>query len=213
MNNDEKALNAADDFLKEQKAKLDAQMNANIATAGAGGLLDPIKGIDMETWAAANVKIAGGMDLEEVLKIVCVEKPVWDEVSAEWNARMSQDTTFAISTVYGQAFTNSDIGRFANSTANQNTDTSASNNNNGVMEDFEHYIKIMCHQNMGATQEKDAASILKEYGLTVIDWSAAGAHWSPKMATDTRLAMKMGELMEKYNTEFATTSAAEDIDF
>ncbi len=211
-----KAYDESDNLLKEQKAKLDAQMDAHIEAATEGGLLDPIKGIDMETWAAANAKIAGGMGLEEVLKVVGTEKPIWDEVSAEWNARMSQDTTFAISKVYGDAFMNSNIGKFANAATNQDSEPSVSNNNNalqGVLEDFDLYIKIMCHQNMGATQGKDAASILQEYGLTVTDWSSVGAHWAPKMATDTRLAVKMGELMEKYNTEFASVKAGDDIDF
>ncbi|TSE08878.1 MULTISPECIES: DUF6620 family protein [Aquimarina] len=213
---EEKAYDAADDFLKEQKAKLDAQMDAHVEAAEAGGLLDPISGIDMETWAAANAKIAGGMDLEEVLKVVGTEKPIWDEVSAEWTARMSQDTTFAISKVYGDAFMNSNIGKFASEETNQGSASSSSNGSGGlneVMEDFELYIKIMCHQNMGATQGKDAASILQEYGLTVTDWSSVGAHWSPKMATDTRMALQMGELMEKYNAEFASAKAGDDIDF
>ncbi|WP_299901261.1 DUF6620 family protein [uncultured Aquimarina sp.] len=211
-----KAYDAADDFLKEQKAKLDAQMDAHIEAAEAGGLLDPINGIDMETWAAANAKIAGGMDLEEVLKVVGTEKPIWDEVSAEWTARMSQDTTFAISKVYGDAFMNSNIGKFAATETNEVADAVSSSGGSSldnVMEDFDLYIKIMCHQNMGATQGKDAVSILNEYGLNVNDWSTVGAQWTTKMATDTRLALKMGELMEKYNAEFATAGAGDDIDF
>ncbi|WP_378183420.1 DUF6620 family protein [Aquimarina sp. SS2-1] len=211
-----KAYDAADDFLKEQKATLDTQMNTHIEAAKEGGLLDPIKGIDMETWAAANAKIAGGMDLEEVLKVVGTEKPIWDEVSAEWTARMSQDTTFAISKVYGDAFMNSNIGRFASSGGDQTSEASTSAGGSAldkVTEDFELYIKIMCHQNMGATQGKDAVSILNEYGLNVTDWSSIGAQWTTKMATDTRLALQMGELMEKYNAEFASATAGDDIDF
>lgn len=210
---EEKAYDDADKFLKEQKAKLDTQMDAHIEAAEAGGLLDPINGIDMETWAAANAKIAGGMDLEEVLKTVGTEKPIWDEVSAEWTARMSQDTTFAISKVYGDAFMNSNIGKFANAETNQESEAGSSAGNSDIYEDFELYIKVMCHQNMGATQGKDAASILQEYGLTVTDWSSVGMHWAPKMATDTRMALKMGELMEKYNAEFASVKAGDDIDF
>lgn len=211
----EQAYEQANNLLKEQKAKLDAEMDAHIEAAEAGGLLDPIKGIDMDTWAAANAKIAGGMDLEEVLRIVGTEKPIWDEVSAEWTARMSQDTTFAISKVYGDAFMNSNIGKFANENPQelQVSPSSGADALDNVKEDFELYVKIMCHQNMGAGQGKDAASILQEYGLTVTDWSTVGMHWTPKMATDTRLAMQMGELMEKYNAEFASVKAGDDIDF
>ncbi|WP_159090674.1 DUF6620 family protein [Aquimarina aquimarini] len=213
---EEQAYEAADALLREATDKLNAEMDAQIEAAESGGLLDPISGIDMQTWAAANAKIAGGMDLEEVLKIIGTEKPIWDEVSAEWNARMSQDTTYAIVKVYGDAFTNSDIGLFAQTNADQQTSTDAITGDSAldkVKEDFELYIKIMCHQSMGSTQGKDAASILQEYGLSVSDWGMVGAHWTPKMATDTRMAQKMGEYMEKYNAEFASAKAGDDIDF
>ncbi len=215
-NEQEKGFAAADALLKEQHAKLDAQMDEHIAAAAEGGLLDPISGVDMDTWAAANAKIANGVALEEVLAVVGVEKPVWDEVSAKWTERMSQDTTFAISKVYGDAFVNSNIGRFAEGAgdAKEAAPTGGSANAvQAVMDDFELYVKIMCHQNMGATQGKDAVSILSEYGLNAADWGSIGAHWTPKMATDTAMALQMSQLMEKYNAEFASAGVGDDIEF
>jgi len=208
----------SDELLKEQKEKTDAEMDDNIAAAQSGGLLDPIDGIDMETWAAGNAKITNGMPLEDVLKVVGTEKPLWDNASAIWMERMSQDTTFAITKVYGDAFTNSDIGKFASSGGAEKVSTpaAASGGASGAgnaMEDFDLYIKIMCHQNMGAQQGKDAQSILSEYDLTVTDWGNIGMHWNTQMATDTKLAMDMVKLMEKYNAEFASGSAGDGIDF
>ncbi len=101
---------AEDAILKHGKDKVDAQMNANIADAQSGGLLEPIDGIDMDTWAAANAKIANGMTVDEVLAVVGTEKPIWDKVTAEWTARMTQDTSGAVMKVYGDAFVNSNIG-------------------------------------------------------------------------------------------------------
>ena len=154
------------------------------------------------------------MGLEEVLQIVGVEKPVWDKVSAEWNARMSQDTTFAISKVYGDAFTNSNIGKFADAGAS-GAPSGASNSEatEKAMNDFDLYVKIMCHQNAGSAQGKDANSILEQYGISVNDWSSIGAHWAAQMGTDLTLASKMPELMAKYNAEFATGNVGEDISF
>lgn len=208
------AYGEAEAALKKTNEALDAKMNEAVDAAKAGGQLNPIKGIDMDTWAAANAKLANGMGLEEVLSIIGTEKPIWDEVSAEWNARMSQDTTHAIMKVYGDAFVNSDIGKFASSSAT--TPSAPSNDNDSaekVKQDFELYIKIMCHQNAGASQGKDAQSILQEYGLTATDWSNIGTHWSGQMATDLRLATSMGELMTKYSTEFAAGNVSDEISF
>jgi hypothetical protein len=199
-------------FLDETNKELQQQMNKNIDAAKAGGLLDPIKGVSMEDWAAANAKIAGGMPLDEVLKILGVEKPVWDAVSGEWMARMSQDTTFAISKVYGDAFANSNIGKFAGAGG-----ASGSADSNTMVEkvknDFDLYIKIMCHQNMASAQGIDAGSILKQYELTAGDWGVIGMHWAPQMGANLELAMKMSALMDKYNAEFAVAKAGSDIDF
>jgi hypothetical protein len=201
-------------IVDETNDKLNQQMNANIDAAKASGLLNPIKGISMEDWAAANAKIASGMPLNDVLKILGTEKPIWDEASAEWMARMSQDTTFAISKVYGDAFTNSNIGKFAG--AAPSTDAA----NNPVVEqvknDLDLYVKIMCHQNIGSTQGIDATSILKQYGLTLGDWGVINGFWSPKLGSNVENAMKMSALMDKYNAEFAAATppkAGNDIDF
>lgn len=208
--NIQEGMAEAQAVLEETNKALQEEMNKNIDAAKKGGLLDPINGIGMEDWAAANVKIANGMALEEVLKILGTEKPIWDKVSADWMARMSQDTTFAISKVYGDAFTNPNIGKFA-------TAGGAPAAGNGAVDkiknDFELYIKIMCHQNMASTQGVDANAVLKQYGLTAADWGMIGGHWAPQMGSNLDLAMKMSPLMEKYNAEFATAKAGDDINF
>jgi hypothetical protein len=206
-----KAYAETQSFLDEANKKSQQQMNSNVDAAKKGGLLDPIKGISMEDWAAANVKIGGGMPLNDVLKVLGVEKPVWDEVAAEWMSRMQQDTTFALAKVYGDAFTNPNIGKFASAGG-----AAAQGGNEAVEKiknDFEEYIKIMCHQNMASTQGIDANAILKQYGLTAADWGMVSGHWAPQMATNVNMSMRMAALMDKYNGEFAAPKAGSDIDF
>lgn len=198
-------------FLDTVTAEQNAAMSKNVEAAKAGGLLDPINGVSMEDWAAANVKIVGGMSLDEVLKILGVEKPVWDAVSAEWMNRMTQDTTFAISKVYGEAFTNPNMGKFAaaggGAAAGGNAKVEA------IKNDLDEYIKIMCHQNMAAAQGTDANSILQQYGLTAADWGTIGMHWAPQLGSNLEVAMKMSALMDKYNAQFAGAKAGSDIEF
>ncbi|MCK0161178.1 DUF6620 family protein [Allomuricauda sp. F6463D] len=204
--------------LKDLSTNMEHQKNANVEAAKTGGLLDPIEGVDIETWAAVNAKIANGADLEQVLKVVGVEKPIWDKVSADWTARMSQDTTYAISQVYADAFVNPNIGKFASIETTKGSE-SAQGVDSGAMQkvkdDFELYIKIQSHQNVAFSQGIAANTILEEYGLSPADWGAIGAHWAVKMTTDISLVMKMAELTQKYDAEFAanTKKAGEDIDF
>lgn len=194
------------------------EMDGHIAKAKSGGLMDPVQGVSLEDWAGANAKIVSGEPLENVLKVLQVEKPAWDAISAEWNGRMSRDTTFAIATVYGNAFTNPNIGRFAAAAPKAGAPAPAAAAAGGgaltkAMNDFELYVKIMTHQSVGAAQGLDAAGVLKKYGLTVMDWSKLGAHWSPKMTTDMALAMKMGSLMQKFTAELSQPGAGDDISF
>jgi hypothetical protein len=205
---DKKAQELLDASNEMQKKEMDS----NIAAAKSGGLLDPIQGVSMEDWAGANAKIMSGTPLETILGVLGVEKPVWDAVSAEWMARMSRDTTFAITTVYGNAFTNPNIGKFASGGGAKPAAPSGGALDK-VMGDFELYVKIMTHQNVGAGQGQDAAAILKKYGLTISDWATIGAHWGGKMTTDYQLAMRMPELMQRYAAEFAKPGAGDDINF
>lgn len=200
--------------IDQTMGKLNQQMNANIDTAKASGLLDPVKGISLQDWAAANAKIASGMPFDEVLKVLSTEKPIWEEASAEWMARMSQDTSFAISKVYGDAFSNSNIGKFAGASAS--TDSANNPVVAQVKNDMDLYVKIMCHQNIASTQGIDPISILKQYGLTIGDWGVLNGHWSPQFNGNLENVMKMSALMDKYNAEFAAAAppkAGNDIDF
>ena len=202
----QKALDAAN-------AHQQQQMQGHIAAAKSGGLMDPVQGVSLEDWAGANAKIAAGEPLANVLKVLQLEKPAWDAISAEWMGRMSRDTTFAISTVYGGAFTNPNIGRFAQAGGAAAAKPAAGGALQKVMGDFELYVKIMTHQNVGAGQGVDAQSVLKKYGLTVADWSQVGMHWGTKMTTDMALATKMGGLMQKYMAELSKPGAGDDISF
>ena len=98
---------------RKYKIGSNARMSTYIRVASSGSLLDPIDGVDVNTWAAINAKVATGMCLEEVLGVVGVEKPMWKSISKEWSSRMSQDNTYTISKTYGKAFIDSDIGKFA----------------------------------------------------------------------------------------------------
>jgi hypothetical protein len=177
-----------------------AQMQQNVNAAKAGGLLDPVNGISLEDWAAANAKIMSGTPMDTILGVLGVDKASWDAASAQWTARMSSDTTFAVSKVYGDAFVNSNIGKFAQAGLAAPPASAAVEK---VKSDFELYVKVMTHQSVAAQKGVDATAVLAKYGLTVLDWSTVSSYWGPKMSSDMSLAMKVGELMTRYTQELA----------
>lgn len=199
---------AAQKDLDKANALADKMVNANIAKVKAGGDLDPFKGISIEDWAAANAKMASGSTLEDILKVLNIERPLWDEVTAEWNARMSRDTTASIAKVYGDAFVNSNIGKFALAHSDQK---GAESNSKEIS--FEKWIEIQEAMTALTSQGQDAGSVLNSFGMNEADWGMLGAQMSTKMASDISLIEKFDEYSEKYRTKYAGATSADDIEF
>jgi len=57
-------------------------------------VLEPVEGITVELWGKAQAKMASGGNLQDAYYICGVDAAKWDRVSAEWLARMSNDTGF-----------------------------------------------------------------------------------------------------------------------
>lgn len=146
-------------------------MNAQIQQqSGKGGLLEPVEGITLEQWAQANAKIAGGSDKNQLIAGLGIDVPKWDRVNAEWLDRMSKDTTFTIATAYGNAFTS----------GSQMGTHSVGGDLGPEPVSYEKYIEIMVAQDAAGRQGKDPVEALKQFGLTVLDWSNIGMYWSKK---------------------------------
>ncbi|MEL6195944.1 MAG: DUF6620 family protein [Myxococcota bacterium] len=197
--------------MRDAQAQLDAsraaselEMKGHIAAAESGGLLEPVDGISLEDWAAGNAKLVEGRTLEQVLAVLGVESPAWDAANAEWQGRMSRDTTFAIAKVYGEAFQNSNIGRFA----------SAQRDTGAIPCDFETWVKVGAHMSKGTEQGLDPQAILQSHGMSVSDWSAAGAYWSVEYHKNiAKYADLHTQLHQKYEQQYAAPTVADDIEF
>ena len=98
-----------------RQSEMQAHMMGQVAKTQAGGGFEPVEGVSLEAWAALNAAIIGGGNWEDLLKGARIDKARWDRVSAEWNARTARDTTFAITTVYGNAFQAASKGKFGDS--------------------------------------------------------------------------------------------------
>ncbi len=202
-------------ILNETQEKLQAELEAN--KEALSGDLAPFKGVSMEDWAGANARLSQGETIEDIIAGMGIEMPVWDEINAEWNARMSRDTTATIATVYGQAFTGGGQGQFG---AAGMATAEAMNTHRGTDVDgddpisFEDWVKITEHMNAGAAQGIDAQAILSEYGLNPADWGTIGGYWGQKMnANALHYLNDYQTFSAKYKEQFAAGASHTDIDF
>jgi len=83
---------ATSGYLNEEKATTD------------NPLLEPIHGISLRDYAGIAMKMTQGVSEEEILKAMGIDKTIWDEVNTLWINRMSQDSTYTITVLYGQYF-------------------------------------------------------------------------------------------------------------
>lgn len=154
-------------------------------------ILDPVEGITLDQWAGVNAQVASGTTTEDAIKTIGVDMPKWDRVNNEWLTRMKNDTTFTISQKYAAAF---------NTTATGNLGSGSQISADSYP--FEKYIEVMVAQDVLGKQGRDAQDILKDFGLTVSDYSNISSYWSGKMMTDFSLAMKMSQLDAEYRKKY-----------
>jgi hypothetical protein len=182
--------------------------------AAAGGKFDPVEGVTLEAWAALNAAIVGGGNAEDLIKGAGMDMAKWQRVSAEWNAAMARDTTFAITTVYGNAFQAASQGKYA-SFAREAQAARAANRDLSLAPPmpYEQYYRIMLEQAYGAKQGKDPVQTLKSSGLTIVDWTDLGAFYGYMLNRDAvRNWDTYNAIHQKLDTEFKAKNPGVDVD-
>ncbi len=162
-------------------------------------LLEPFEGVTLEQWADVNALTVSGTPIEEAIKTIGVDMPRWDRANNEWLTRMRNDTSFTISKIYAAAFNKSSSGNLGSGA--------------GVTADsypFEKWVEAMAAQDVLGKQGRDAQDILKDFGLTVADYSNVSAYWNGKMMTDFNIAMKMQDLLNQYKQKYESMSGGSD---
>lgn len=204
-------MNAHTDFHRVQmQQRAEGELSGDLA---------PFEGISLEAWAGAQAQVASGGNLDQICAGLGIDRPKWDRVSAEWNARMARDTTVTIATAYGQAFSGAGQGQFGAAAA---AGAAAMGPGGDVgSEDqapiaFERYVEIEQAQNALAQQGYDPASILQRFGMTAVDWSNVSAWWSQymsrnMMANGQQLYHRYNQLSEHYAAQYSTPSADADL--
>jgi hypothetical protein len=188
-----------------RQGQMQRQQQANTAGAAAKGELNPVEGITLEKWAAMNAAIVSGANVEDMIKANGIDQGKWERASAEWNARMARDTTFAITTVYGNAFQAASQGKYGNYAREANAARAA--NREMTMEPpvtIEQYWEILYEQDYGSKQGKDPIAVLKASGLTVVDWTDLSSYMGYYMNRSVvRTWQQFNDMHERVKAKFA----------
>ena len=137
--------------------------------------MESINGVSFEDWGAACGNLAAGMSEEEVIKVLGIEMPVWQQTNTAWTNKlgdlMAEDMNNA--TIYSGFFTNPKVGKFAGVASN----VPDLNSLLVQVPDYDTYQKIFIQQSIAAQHGIDPVSVLEEYGFNLQTWSQIGMHY------------------------------------
>jgi hypothetical protein len=179
--------------------------------------LAPVEDVSLEAWAKAQAQIASGGDYEQIVAGLGIDKVKWDRVSAEWNARMSRDQSTTIATEYGKHFMSAGAGQFGGAAASAAAGGAGQTEADAPIT-LERFVEIEVAQSAGAEQGKDAAGVLRSFGMSPMDWGQVGGWWSMFIAQNAmknngELHMRYSKLRDEYAAKYASGSADGDISF
>jgi hypothetical protein len=188
-----------------RQGQMQQHMQQQTAKAAASGDFLPVEGVSLDAWAAINASIIGGANHEDLLKGAGIDDARWQRASAEWNARMARDTTFAVASAYGAAFQNASKGKYGDY-AREATAARAANRDVTMEPPMSHedYWRVMYEQGYAAKQGKDPVAALKASGLTIVDWTDLGTFMGYVFHRDAgRNWAKYEAIHKKVEAEFA----------
>jgi hypothetical protein len=198
--------------MDERRAEVDGQrkamMDDNVAAQQASGELDPVEGVSLEQWAAAQAALSQGSTAAEQCGALGIDEAAWERVSAEWNARMARDKTATIATVYGNAFAGAGQGQFGASTAGLAPGHANPGQapNTGEPFPMETWIEVQEAVNAATARGEDTQDVLASFGMTAADWGPASGWWAMKFASESHILMgDYSRLSQKYQRKYGAS--------
>jgi len=172
------------------------------AMAAPGGLLEPVEGVSLKTWAGVYAGIAGGGSMDALLAKAGIDQAKWERVSAEWMARMTTDTTMTIANEYGAAFAAGSQSSYGASAAHA-ANVGVAGDLSAEPMPYERYIEVM--EAMGAASDRgeDPNACLASFGLSAADFGNVGMFWSKKSQQEmTKYHALYIEYSAKYSAKY-----------
>ncbi len=159
---------------------------------GGKDVLAPVEGIEFEDWARANASLASGKPIEDIITGLGVDRPRWDRANEEWLARLKNDKTFTLSIKYSSIFNKNAAGNLPQK-----------KNFNNQTYPLEKYVEVMVAMDYLGRQGRDAQDVLKDFGLTVADYSNLGSYYTKKIfLSPMGVGMKFQNLTMEYRAKY-----------
>jgi hypothetical protein len=200
------------------------QQKGDAAVAANPQLVAPIEGVTIEQYAQVSAAAAANQNpgaFAQVLAQHGMDQAKYDRVAAGWQARMRDDTSFALSQIYGRAFGGAGQGQFgaagaAGAGALGGMAQSGQVQGAGGAEpcSWDKYNEIGGAQRAWAQSGKDVNAMLKQqFGISAIDWSNMSQYWMARMMSEPQKMMDMNTLQEQWAAKYASPKADQDLKF
>lgn len=187
------------------------QTSGFIKDTGSNPLLEPVHGISLRDYAAMAIKMTQGVSDTEVLKAMGIDKAIWDELNTIWPQRMGQDTTFTITTLYGQYFAEPATHPKLEALG-ANVSAEGSTNLDRLKTDRYFYEELTGARQAAYEYGLDGAQwILDNYGINLADFQTVAMQWMTQQNQDwnSEDILHYNNYQQEKQKEYAARFAAE----
>lgn len=176
-------------------------------------LLEPIHGVSLYDYAAVSAKMATGIDPKEIYKALGIEPAVFEEASALWVTRMQEDSTFEVTILFGQYFSEADKHPKLNGLQAEVSDEGKANLEK--LKTDRYFYEELCGARQAAYEYGyDGAQWIQDnFGISLGDFQAVAMKWSEVQAQDminnTDSIHHFVDYQQKKQAEYAAKFATE----
>ncbi|GEM_PF-3192636 len=186
------------------KARMGQMQAAQAAAAAADPeLLAPVGGVSVDAWAGASAALAklpegsGDAEVAAALGGFGLDKAAYDQANTGWQAKMQGDTTGAIATRFGAAFT-----------ASAGVDTEGA-----PPCSFDQWCEVLAAHEAWSSQGVDIGAMTRStFGIDLADFGAWSGYWAPRMATDVEMALSQPDKVAGFRGKYAAADPDADLD-
>jgi hypothetical protein len=153
------------------------QTSGFVKTTDDNPFLEPVHGISLKEYTAMCIKMSSGVNYIDVCKAMGIEPVIWQELNTIWPQRMAEDTSFTVSTLFGQYYAeNVVIPQLENLQAAVSEDGAA--NLEKIKTDRYFYEELAGARQAAYEYGMDGAQwILDNYGINLADFQSVAMQW------------------------------------
>ncbi|MFB9108553.1 DUF6620 family protein [Flavobacterium gyeonganense] len=173
--------------------------------------LEPVHGISLRDYTAMCLKISAGVDYNEVCRAMGIESVIWEELNTIWPQRMGEDTSFTVTTLFGQYYAeNVTIPQLENIKAEVSEEGVA--NLERIKTDRYFYEELAGARQAAYEYGIDGAQwILDNYGINLADFQSVAMQWMTEQNQNwnSEEIMAFSNYQQEKQKEYAAKFAAE----